>query len=96
MFSTIHEFQWDEGNLTKNGEKHHVSYLESEQTFFNQPLIVQKDVSHSQSENRWFLLGKTDTERLLMIIFTARKKQIRVISARPMSRKERKIYEQNT
>jgi len=96
MFSEINEFEWDEGNLTKNWEKHQVSYLESEQTFFNQPLIVQKDLNHSQLENRWFLLGKTDTERLLMIVFTLRKKRIRVVSARAMSREERNIYEQKS
>jgi hypothetical protein len=96
MFSEINEFEWDEGNLTKNWEKHQVSYLESEQAFFNQPLIVQKDLNHSQLENRWFLLGKTDTERLLMIVFTLRKKRIRVVSARAMSRKERNIYEQKS
>lgn len=96
MFSNIQEFEWDRGNLTKNWDKHQVSHLESEQAFFNQPIIIQKDAIHSQSEERWFLLGKTDRERLLMIVFTVRNKKIRVISARPMSRKERKIYEQQS
>lgn len=60
--------------------------------FFNEPLIVTKDEPHSIVEVRYFVLGKTDKERLLFIIFTIRGKKIRIISARDMSKKERRIY----
>ena len=93
MFSNITGFQWDEGNLPKNWEKHGVTHLEVEQVFFNEPLIVEDDVKHSQDEPRWYGLGITDAKRMLMVVFTIRSSEIRVISARDMNRKERRIYE---
>ena len=93
MFSKITGFDWDEGNLLKNWEKHGVTHLEAEQVFFNEPLIVEDDVKHSHDEPRWYGLGSTDTRRLLMVVFTIRSKQIRVISARDMNRQERTVYE---
>jgi len=50
------------------------------------------DVAHSDLEDRWFVLGQTDTGRELFVVFTIRGESIRVISARDMSRKERKVY----
>jgi uncharacterized DUF497 family protein len=87
------EFEWDEGNLTKNWEKHQVSALECEQVFFSKPLIALPDAQHSDSEPRFYALGQTDSGRRLFVVFTARNNFIRVISARDMNRKERKIYE---
>lgn len=87
-------FEWDEGNDTKNWEKHSVKKTEAEQIFFNMPLVVSD--TKSSNEARFLALGKTSEGRLLTIIFTIRKKKfIRVISARDMSRKERKAYEEN-
>jgi len=90
-------FDWNEGNSLKNA-KHSVSMAESEQVFFNAPLLLLTDVKHSQQEPRFHALGKTDSDRLLHITFTLRDqgKNIRVISARDMHRKERTIYEQTT
>jgi uncharacterized protein len=90
-------FDWDEGNSQKN-VKHSVSTAESEQVFFNAPLLLLEDVKHSQMESRFHALGKTDDGRLLHITFTLRNdgKAIRVISARDMHKKERSIYEQTT
>ena len=88
-------FQWDRHNIQKNWEKHNVSPVESEQAFFNKPLIMVKDVQHSQEEERFYALGKTDQGRRLFIAFTIRKKLIRVISSRDMHKKERKIYEKS-
>jgi uncharacterized protein len=86
-------FQWDEGNLIKNWEKHRVSAVECEQVFFNNPLLAVRDEQHSDSESRFYLLGQTDTGRKLFVVFTPRDNLIRVISARDINRKERKIYE---
>jgi uncharacterized DUF497 family protein len=86
-------FDWDAGNRRKN-EAHGVGQSEAEQVFFNFPLIVP-DPAHSQSEPRYHALGRTDTGRLLHITFTLRRELtlIRMISARPASRKERAIHE---
>ena len=93
--TNITGFQWDDGNVRKN-EKHGVSTAESEQVFFNAPLLMLEDAKHSVSELRFHALGKTDEGRLLHITFTLREDgaKIRVISARDMHRKEREIYEQ--
>lgn len=89
-------FDWDAGNVTKSAAKHDVSGLEAEQVFFNAPLVLAEDIQHSQAELRYHALGRTDAGRLLHITFTLRASatQIRVISARDMHRKERKLYAQ--
>ena len=85
-------FEWDKGNIDKNWLKHEVSPAECEQIFFNQPLVIQDDITHSKTENRFYALGRTDSRRTLFIAFTVRNSFIRVISARDMSRKEREVY----
>jgi uncharacterized DUF497 family protein len=85
-------FQWDEGNATKSWTKHEVGQSECEQVFFSAPLVTAPDARHSSDEERYFALGQTDAGRLLLVVFTIRDDQIRVISARPMSRNERKVY----
>lgn len=93
----ITSFDWDNGNARKS-DKHGVSMAETEQIFFNVPLLLLADVKHSQRELRFHALGKSDEGRLLHITFTLRNTgaTIRVISARDMHRKERAIYEQTT
>ena len=78
-------FEWDKGNSQKNGVRHRVTKGECEQVFFNEPIIAFNDEKHSQEENRWYLLGRTDSEKLLFVVFTVRNKLIRVISARDMN-----------
>jgi uncharacterized DUF497 family protein len=85
-------FEWDEGNKEKNWTKHRVSPLECEQVFFNLPLVVGGDPQHSRVESRHYALGQTDAGRRLFVVFTIRADRIRVISARDMNRKERRIY----
>ena len=96
--SRIEGFQWDEGNGRKSIEKHDVSQGEAEQVFFNEPLLMVEDVSHSVEELRLHALGRTDARRLLHITFRLRDgdRLIRVISARTMHRKERARYEQES
>jgi uncharacterized protein len=95
-FKKIVGFEWDDGNSQKNQEKHGVTQGESEEIFFNEPLLIADDQKHSSHEMRFVALGKSNFGILLTAIFTLRKKQtlIRVISIRPMSKRERKYYEQ--
>jgi uncharacterized DUF497 family protein len=88
-------FEWDKGNLLKNWEKHGVSAPECEQIFFNKPLITGRDEKHSKQEARFYALGQTDAGRHLFVVFTICDDLIRVISARDMNRKERKVYEKS-
>ena len=86
-------FEWDAGNAPKIWERHEVTPGEAEQVFFNQPLIVVADAEHSKVEQRFYALGQTDSGRRLFTVFTMRRKLIRVISAREMSRRERREYD---
>jgi uncharacterized protein len=85
-------FDWDKGNLDKNWLKHKVANAECEEMFFNQPLLIIKDEQHSQKEERRYALGKTESGRLLFASFTVRNNNIRIISARDMSKHEREQY----
>lgn len=91
-FERFNSFDWDEGNIAKNWRKHKVSDLECEQIFFNQPLLVFPDSQHSEHEERFYVLGRSDKGRRLFLVFTIRGDKIRVISARDMSKKERNFY----
>jgi hypothetical protein len=86
-------FDWDEANVPKIWDKHRVSPMECEQVFFNHPLVAGHDERHSDTESRYYVLGQSDAGRRLFAVVTVREGLLRVISARDMSRKERKVYE---
>lgn len=87
-------FEWDDGNAPKVRARHGVSLAEAEQVLLGRPLLVATDESHSGLEPRFFALGRSAAGRELTVIFTMRLRRIRVVSARPMSRKERRWYAQ--
>lgn len=89
--TSIEGFDWDRGNVQKNREKHRVVFVECEEVFQHGPVIFQ-DPEHSRAELRYLALGRTVQGRQLAVIFTIRRNKIRVISARNMSRKERRTY----
>ena len=93
----VEGFEWDNGNLLKSLLKHGVAVREAEEVFLNEPLLLE-DLQHSQVEPRLHALGETHSGRPLHVSFTLRGegKLIRVISVRPMSRKERNRYGQQT
>lgn len=92
-FSQITGFDWDLGNIEKNWKKHKVRPGEIEEIFFNEPLIVNSDDYHSDKEDRYLILGRTNEDRKLFTVITIRNDKIRPISARDMTPRERKIYE---
>ncbi len=87
-------FDWDDGNLEKNWERHRVPFWEAEEVFFTEPLVVSADRRHSIVESRYLALGQTDSGRRLFISFTVRNSLVRIISARDMTRRELQTYEQ--
>jgi uncharacterized DUF497 family protein len=88
----VEGFDWDEGNINKNWIKHRVSSSECEELFFNLPLLIADDRKHSHEEPRYYALGQTNLNRGLFIAFSVRENKIRIISARDMSQKEKKVY----
>ena len=95
LFPGITGFDWDEGNSAKTWRRHGLTQAEAEQVFLNRPLVVGDAPKHTAKETRQFVLGRSDQGRQLTVVFTFRGSLLRVISARPMSRKERRIYAQN-
>lgn len=86
-------FDWDEGNIGKNWEKHRVTDEETEEVFFNTPVAFGSDAPHSQIEPRFYALGRTNRGRWLFVSFTLRGRLVRPISVRDMTARERRAYE---
>ncbi len=86
-------FEWDAGNSDKNWLRHKVRQAEAEQVLLNRPLVLAVALKHV-AESRFLAFGRTDAARQLAVVFTARANRVRVISARPLSRPERRIYAQ--
>ncbi len=95
LLQKCESFDWDEHNVEKNWEKHRVDTAQCEEVFFNSTLIAASDTKHSDREARYLVLGQSNAQRLLFVSFTIRKNMIRIISARDMTRRERKIYEES-
>lgn len=94
FFPQVTGFEWDDGNSDKNWFQHRVTRAEAEQVFLNRPLLLAQSLGRTQVEVRYFTLGRTDLNRHLAIAFAVRGALLRVISARPMSRRERRSYAQ--
>ena len=92
LLETCVGFDWDEGNTSKNWSKHRVSPDEAESVFFHDPLLLRSDAGHSMRERRYLAMGETPAGRGLLVVFTVRRKLIRVISARDMNRREIEAY----
>jgi hypothetical protein len=96
--SQIIGFDWDDGNANKSAEKHEVSREEAEEIFLDPRLLVFVDEKHSDAETRYHAYGRTTAGRLLQASFTTRQNAtlVRVIPVRPMSRRERSRYDEET
>ncbi len=88
-------FEWDENKARTNLARHGVSFEEASTVFGDPMSITIPDPAHSQAEDRWIILGYSQRGRLLVVVHTERGDNLRIISARPASRRERKQYEEN-
>lgn len=89
-------FTWDAANAESNWRKHGVSFEEAV-TVFGDPLArIHDDPYHSEGERRAIIVGHSARGRLLLISFTKRRRAIRLISARRVTRHEREDYEKST
>jgi uncharacterized protein len=87
-------FEWDPEKAEQNRRKHGVSLPEAS-TVFRDPLaITLEDVVHSAVEERYFLIGRSTSGRVLVVVHTERGRRIRLISARPATAREKRVYEQ--
>lgn len=86
-------FEWDENKADKNERKHGVSFEEAESVFYDPRSFTIPDPGQSDTELRFIDIGTSNYDRILVVVYTEREDRIRLISARPASRKERKLYE---
>ncbi|GAB4400371.1 MAG: BrnT family toxin [Anaerolineales bacterium] len=88
------EFEWDPQKAARNLAKHGVSFAEAA-TVFGDPLSVTvSDPDHSDEEDRFIIVGQSYRGRLLMVSFGERGDAVRIISARELTRAERRAYEE--
>ena len=88
-------FEWHEGKAANNLKKHGISFEEAK-TVFNDPLsITIADDQHSDNEERYIDIGLSSQGQLLVVVYTERQANIRIISCRKATNAERKIYEQS-
>ena len=87
-------FEWDPNKDASNLEKHGISFDEASTAFFDPLSSTVLDPRHSDEEARFVLVGLTYSGRLVVVFHTDRGEAVRLISARPATRRERQAYEQ--
>ena len=89
-------FSWDPRKASANVKKHGVSFDEASTAFADPLSITVPDPDHSTDETRFLLIGRSTRQRVLVVIHAERSESdIRLISARPAIRRERRIYEED-
>ena len=89
------DFEWDPGKAETNLRKHGVAFAEAGTVFGDDLAITVPDPDHSDEEDRFITIGWSNFHRLLIVSHTDRKGNIRIISARELTKTERKEYEEN-
>lgn len=88
-------FEWDKSKATLNLRKHRLSFDEATTVFDDTLAVIFDDLNHSSSEHREIIVGHSINNRLVLVCFSERTGIIRIFSARPLTRSERKDYEEN-
>lgn len=87
-------FEWDPEKATRNLTKHKISFSEAATVFVDPLSFTVPDPDHSEEERRLITFGASSQGRLLMVAHTERGDRLRLISARTLTRSERKAYEE--
>ena len=87
-------FEWDPDKARDNEQKHGVSFMEASEVFDDDHSSSIADPDHSASEQRYLIFGSSQQGRHLVVSYTERGDRIRLISARQMTPRERRAYEQ--
>lgn len=89
------KFDWDPEKAFANERKHGVTFDEASTVFGDVLSVSGRDLEHSTGEPRYVTLGISSYGRVLTVCHTDRRGIIRIISARPATRKEKRIYEED-
>ncbi|MCX6027966.1 MAG: BrnT family toxin [Chloroflexi bacterium] len=85
-------FEWDEIKAQDSRRKHKVSFNEAATVFHDPFSITKPDPDHSVDEERYIDIGRSSDGRLLMVVYTERGDDIRIISCRRATAAEKKVY----
>lgn len=88
------DFEWDPEKALTNESKHGVSFFEACEVFNDGYSSDVRDPDHSQDEDRYLIFGMSKGGNYLVVSYTERGDRIRLISARQMTPRERRAYEQ--
>jgi uncharacterized DUF497 family protein len=88
------EFEWDPDKAAENLRKHWVSFKDASTVFGDHFGVAARDPDHSIGEQRYILVGASIQMRLLLVCYTERAKRIRIMSARELTTREKKVYEE--
>ena len=88
------EFEWDPKKASANKQKHDVAFQEAATVFGDALAVTFTDPDHSQDEYRYVTFGLSRHSRLIVVSHTDRRGRTRIINARLMTRREKKIYEE--
>ena len=88
-------FEWDKDKAKINLRKHDISFNEAKTVFEDTYSLTLDDPTHSILEDRFLTIGYSSQNRLLLVVHAERQGNIRIISARRVTKHERKIYEQS-
>jgi uncharacterized protein len=93
-----YDFEWDTVKALSNARKHGVTFDQAATVFLDAFALTVFDAEHSQDEDRWFTLGLNATGILLAVAHTYQattpeRIRVRLISARPATRREKQLYE---
>ena len=83
---------WDPAKAEANLQKHGVHFSDAEAVLFD-PLALSMEDEDAEGEDRYIAMGQDAVGRVLVVVYTYRGDTIRLISARPATRKEIKVYE---
>ncbi len=86
-------FEWDDQKAASNLQKHGVSFDEAVSVFADDLALTFADTDHFESEDRSRTYGISNKGRLLVVIHTERRRNLRIISARKATRYEKSIYD---
>jgi hypothetical protein len=89
------EFEWDPNKAESNLRKHGISFSEAATVLGDTFSITVRDPDHSLDEERYITVGLSYHSRLLIVSHTERGDNVRIISARELTRQERKAFEDN-
>ena len=89
-------FEWDTNKARRNLVKHGVGFEESSTVFGDPRSLTIPDPVHSKVEERFVTIGASHRGKLLVVVHTERGDNMRIISARVASRRERRSYEKGT